>query len=85
MSAWEIVLGALLILLAVGLIALILMQDSRAGGISGAIGGGSSDTFFGKHKGRSMEAKLGKMTRVLCIVFIVLALGTTLLLGFFGK
>ena len=85
MSVWEIILGAILILLAIGLIVLILMQDSRAGGLSGAIGGGSGDTFFGKHKGRSLEARLGKMTRILCGVFIVLALGTTLLLGFFVK
>ena len=52
MSALEIVLGVFLILLSVLLIAIVLMQKSREGGLSGAIAGGS-DTFFGKNKGRT--------------------------------
>ena len=62
MSALEIVLGVFLILLSVLLIAIVLMQKSREGGLSGAIAGGS-DTFFGKNKGRTNEARLAKMTR----------------------
>lgn len=82
MSALEIVLGILLILASLAIIAIILMQKSREGGLSGAIAGGS-DTFFGKNKGRTIEARLAKATRYVAIVFFVLAFATTLLLLFF--
>lgn len=82
MSTHEIVLGVFLILLSVLLIAIVLMQKSREGGLSGAIAGGS-DTFFGKNKGRTNEARLAKMTRYIAIVFFVLAFAATLLILFF--
>lgn len=82
MSALEIVLGVFLILLSVLLIAIVLMQKSREGGLSGAIAGGS-DTFFGKNKGRTNEARLAKITRYIAIVFFVLAFAATLLILFF--
>ena len=82
MSALEIVLGVFLILASVLIIAIVLMQKSREGGLSGAIAGGS-DTFFGKNKGRTNEARLAKMTRYIAIVFFVLAFAATLLILFF--
>lgn len=82
MSALEIVLGVFLILLSVLLIAIVLMQKSREGGLSGAIAGGS-DTFFGKNKGRTNEARLAKITRYVAIAFFVLAFAATLLILFF--
>ena len=82
MSALEIVLGVFLILLSVLLIAIVLMQKSREGGLSGAIAGGS-DTFFGKNKGRTNEARLAKITRYIAIVFFFLAFASTLLILFF--
>ena len=82
MSVLEIVLGVFLILLSVLLIAIVLMQKSREGGLSGAIAGGS-DTFFGKNKGRTNEAPPAKMTRYIAIVFFVLAFAATLLILFF--
>lgn len=82
MSALEIVLGVFLILVSVILIAIVLMQKSREGGLSGAIAGGS-DTFFGKNKGRTNEARLAKITRYIAIVFFVLAFAATLLILFF--
>ncbi len=82
MSTLEIVLGVFLILVSVLLIAIVLMQKSREGGLSGAIAGGS-DTFFGKNKGRTNEARLAKMTRYIAIVFFVLAFAATLLILFF--
>lgn len=83
MTVWEYILGAVLMLVSVILVILVLMQQSKAEGLSGAIAGGA-ETFFGKHKGRSMEAKLEKITKVLCSVFIILTLATTLLIGFLG-
>lgn len=81
MSAWEYVLAIALIVISVILIVIVLMQQSKQQGLSGAIAGGS-DTFFGKNKARTIEAKLEKITKVLCAVFVFLTLATTLLLGF---
>ena len=58
MSALEIILAVLLILSSVILTVVILMQESRQAGLSGAIAGGA-DTFFG----RSEERRVGKECR----------------------
>ena len=78
----RIILAVLLILSSVILTVVILMQESRQAGLSGAIAGGA-DTFFGKNKGRTMEAKLSRFTKYFGLFFFVLALGATLLLLFF--
>lgn len=77
MSALQYVLGAVLIILAIFLIIVVLLQESRSAGLSGAISGGA-DTFFGKSKGRTMEQKLVKLTKISAIVFFVLTLGVTI-------
>ena len=74
------VLGAILIVVSILLIIFVLLQESKQQGLSGAIAGGA-DTFFGKNKGRTMEAKLEKLTKILTVVFIVLTLVTTLVVG----
>lgn len=53
------------------LVVLVLMQEGKSAGL-GAISG-SSDTYWGKNKGRSREAKLATWTKILAILFIVLA------------
>ncbi len=74
-------LGAVLIILAVILVIVVLLQESRSAGLSGAIAGGA-DTFFGKGKGRTMEQKLVKITKIGAIAFFVLTLGVTILFMF---
>ena len=81
MAAYEYILGAVLTVLSLVMIIIVLMQQSRSAGLSGAIAGGA-ETFFGKHKGRTIEAKLAKYTKVLGVLFFVLTLGATLLLAF---
>ena len=77
MSALQYVLGAVLIILAIFLIIVVLLQESRSAGLSGAISGGA-DTFFGKSKGRPMEQKLVKLTKISAIAFFILTLGVTI-------
>ena len=81
MSALQYVFGAILIILAVFLIIVVLLQESRSAGLSGAISGGA-DTFFGKSKGRTMEQKLVKITKISAIVFFILTLGITIFFMF---
>ena len=78
MTALQIVFGIVLILLALAIIFLVLVQESNQQGLSGAISGGSSESFFGKNKGRTDEAKKAFITKILAVVFMVLALVTVI-------
>lgn len=81
MSWYEILMGAILIVTSLILIIVVLMQEGRADGLSGAIAGGA-ETFFGKNKGRTVEQKLVKVTKALAVVFFVLSLAATLVVLF---
>ena len=65
------VLTVIFILISIALTVIILMQEGKSAGL-GAIAG-AADTYWGKNKGRSMEGMLVKITRILVVVFIVLA------------
>ncbi|MBQ6266719.1 MAG: preprotein translocase subunit SecG [Clostridia bacterium] len=84
MAWYEIVLGVVLILTSLMLIVVVLMQESRSAGLSGAIAGGA-ETFLGKNKGKTIESKLVKITKVLAGVFFVLSLAATLIVLFVNK
>lgn len=73
MNTLDIILGIILLAAAVFLVAAVLMQQGKSKGM-GAIGGGSSDTFFGKTKSKSWEKRLAKYTTIIGIVFVVIVL-----------
>lgn len=52
---------------------IILMQEGKQAGLTGAISG-AAETYWGKNKGRSMEGGLELATRILAVVFVVLSL-----------
>ena len=51
------------------LVVVVLMQHGKQQGLSGAIAGGA-ETFFGKNKGRTIDAMLKKFTAVLAVLFV---------------
>ena len=71
MEVLRYILTAIFILDCAVLVVLVLMQEGKSAGL-GAISG-SSDTYWGKNKGRSREASLARWTKILAILFIVLA------------
>lgn len=81
MQWYEIVLGIVLIITSLALVAIVLLQEGRQAGLSGAIAGGA-ETFLGKGKSKTIEQKLVKITKVLAIVFFVLSLVSTLVVLF---
>ena len=58
------------VIIALALIVVVLLQHGKQQGLSGAIAGGA-ETFFGKNKGRTVDAMLKKFTAVVAILFIV--------------
>lgn len=65
------VLSVLFVIVCVVLSAIVLMQEGRDQGL-GAIGG-MADSYWGKIRGRSVEGTLEKLTRVLAVLFLLLA------------
>jgi len=61
-------------IVAVILTILTLTQSKEDSGVSGTIVGGSSDSFYDKNKGRTKEGKLKRLTIILGVAFIILAI-----------
>ena len=62
----------LYIIVCIAIVVVVLMQEGKSGGL-GALSG-STDTYWGKNKGRSMEGNLEKFTKIAAILIFVLAL-----------
>ncbi len=73
MGATEIILGIVVIVLSLVLSVAVLAQSGKDKKM-GAITGGSSDTFFGKQKGKRWDALLSKLTVALAATFTVLVI-----------
>lgn len=67
----------LYVLLCIALIVVVLMQEGKSAGLSGAING-VADTYWGKNKGRSMEGALEKITKILAALFIIISIILTM-------
>ena len=50
----------------------ILLQEGKQAGLTGAISG-AAESYWGKNKGRSMEGKLEKATKVCVVLFFVIS------------
>ena len=72
MGALRLILTILFILDCLVLTVVVLMQEGKSQGL-GAIAG-AAESYWGKNKGRSMEGTLVKITRVLAVGFILLAI-----------
>jgi len=79
MEAVAIILAVIDILVCIGLVLLVIFQEGNSKGL-GIIGGGA-ETFFGKSKGRSIDAILKKLTSVAALVFAILTIILYLMTG----
>ena len=73
MSAVEIILGILVILVSLVIIAVVLLQQGRRAGVNGVISG-AADTFLSKNKARTFDATISRLTKYVAIAFFVLAI-----------
>ena len=71
MAALKMVITIAFIFVCVALVVVVLMQEGKSAGL-GSISG-AAETYWGKNKGRSMEGLLVKITKVLAVLFMVLA------------
>jgi len=75
-----IILNILQVLFSISIIITVLLQSGKSAGISGTIAGGA-ETFFGKSKGRTIDAMLSKYTSFASIAFLI----TSIILFIFLK
>lgn len=73
MTAVQIILGIIMILVSLAIIIAVLFQQGRRAGINGAISG-AADTFLSKNKARTVDAILARWTKYIAILFFVLAI-----------
>ena len=71
MEVLKIILTVVFIIISIALTVIILMQEGKSAGL-GAIAG-AADTYWGKNKGRSMEGRLVTGTKILVVLFVVIA------------
>ena len=69
MAVLKTILTVVLILISIIITAIILCQEGKSAGL-----GGASDTYWSKHKDRSMEGVLVKATRALVALFLILSI-----------
>lgn len=73
MAVVRTVLTVVYVIICIALVIVVLMQEGKQAGL-GALSGASSDTYWSKNKGRSMEAGLVRVTKVLAGLFIVISI-----------
>ena len=63
----------LYIIVCVALTVVVILQEGKQAGLTGAISG-AAESYWGKNKGRSMEGGLVMATRVLAVLFVLISL-----------
>ena len=72
----ELALGIVLIVLSLIVCGAVLLQSGKDKGMSGAIGGSTAETFFGKQKGKTLDKWLSTLT-IICtsiVAFVVIVM-----------
>lgn len=69
MNVWEIIGGALMILMSLAIVILVSLQESPKGSGISAITGG--DSYYNRNQGRTFDAMLSRWTKVLAIAFFL--------------
>ena len=79
MPIYELILSIVYVILALFLIVVVILQSGKSSGLSGAIGGGSGDSFLSKNKGKGLDAKLARATKWTGAAFLILTFVLNLL------
>lgn len=70
MNVGQIIVTILHIIFSISMVVVVLLQSAKSAGLSGSIAGGA-ETFFGKNKGRTLDALLSKYTSVVAVAFLI--------------
>lgn len=79
MTVFEIISGVCMIITSIAIVILCLLQGKKEKNMTSAFTGTNSDSFYGKNSGRTLEAKLSKLTKVFAILFFVVTLAMNII------
>lgn len=66
----KIIVNSVHIIFTLSIVVIVLLQSGKQAGLSGLVAGGA-ETFFGKNKGRTIDALLSKYTAVAAVGFLI--------------
>lgn len=72
MNVWEIIGGAVMILMSVAIVVLVSLQESPKGSGISAISGG--DSYYNRNQGRTLDSMLSKLTKYLAVGFFIVTI-----------
>ena len=73
MSALDVILSIFDILLGVIMVVLFLVQEGNDQGM-GAISGASTDSYYSKSKGQTLEERLKQATKIVAVLFAAMSI-----------
>lgn len=73
MSVPAIITTVILVISAVLLIIAVLLQSGKSEGLSGALVGSATESFMGKNKSHTWDAKIARATKWIATIFILSA------------
>ena len=74
MEVLKVILTIVLVLVSIGLIVVVLMQEGKNAGLGSLAGGAGENSYVAQNKGRTREGKLAKYTKIMVAAFMILAL-----------
>ena len=84
MSVIHVILSIIYVILGVAISVVILMQEGKSNGLGSAIGGISTDSYWSKNRGRSLEGALEHFTRYGAIAFMLITIALNVILKVMG-
>lgn len=81
MTNLQMIAGVVLLIACVIIVLVVLIQDSKDQGMSSAIGGGATDTFYTKNERHTREARLNRWTKVSAVLFFVITLAVNIIIA----
>lgn len=73
MNIIEIISGVLLILSCIAIVLAVMFQEAKTG-LSGSVGGNTSESFFSGNKTMTNQGMLSRITKICTIILVILTL-----------
>ena len=77
MNVFEIITGVFLLLACILIVITTMLQKPKQGGLGSSFA--STESYFGKNSGRTMDAVLARLTKIGGVIFVVLTVVTGIL------
>ncbi len=74
MSASEIIIGIIIMLVSLFLIGVIMLQEGNSRGMGSVAPEASSESYFGNNRGRTFDAILARVTKLFAVLFFILTI-----------